>query len=279
MTANLRIACVIACHNRRETTLRCLASLRVAGFTWGGGRRVYLCDDGSTDGTAAAVRERFPHVVIVPGSGSLYWGGGTRAAMRVAADWDPNWWWLINDDTVLEPGALGRMLEAGSSSTKPCIVVGSCADSASGRIVYGGRVSKSRLFPLRVRSLIANAAMTQCDFANGNCLLIHRDVVAATGGVDPVFRHGFGDWDLTFRARKMGFPLLVSPGIAATCGANPMPDAWPDRRLPRRERLRRIMSVKGFPPYEWLVFCARHCGPFFWATWAWTYLRILVGRR
>ena len=53
-------AVIMACFNRRATTLRSLASLY--GQQPVREIRVYLVDDASTDGTAEAVLDRYPSV-------------------------------------------------------------------------------------------------------------------------------------------------------------------------------------------------------------------------
>ena len=67
------IAVLIACHNRKTSTLKCLEALfsqnkASAGFEFD----VYLVDDGSTDGTSTAVAALYPHVNIIQGTGDLF---------------------------------------------------------------------------------------------------------------------------------------------------------------------------------------------------------------
>ncbi len=63
------IAVLLTCHNRRAETLRCLEALLAQDA--GASLRVFLVDDGSTDGTGEAVRVSFPQVNVVQGDGSL----------------------------------------------------------------------------------------------------------------------------------------------------------------------------------------------------------------
>ena len=49
---HMNISVLMTCHNRRELTLKCLGLLL---SQIGEDARVYLVDDGSTDGTAVAV--------------------------------------------------------------------------------------------------------------------------------------------------------------------------------------------------------------------------------
>ena len=55
----LRIAAIMAVHNRRDLTLACLDSLRAQRLP-DGTLDVFVLDDASTDGTAAAVLDAIP---------------------------------------------------------------------------------------------------------------------------------------------------------------------------------------------------------------------------
>ena len=101
--AGLRIAAVMAVHNRRDLTLACLDSLRAQQLA-GGTLDVFVLDDASTDGTAAAVLERHPDVRLLRGDGQLYWNGGMRRAFGEAMAGDYDYYLWMNDDTELDDG-------------------------------------------------------------------------------------------------------------------------------------------------------------------------------
>jgi GT2 family glycosyltransferase len=91
---------VIASRDRRERLLRTLARLREAGEGW----PVTVVDDGSVDGTAPAVLERFPEVRLLRlhrSRGAAARNLGVRAARApyVAFCDDDSWW---------APGSLAR---------------------------------------------------------------------------------------------------------------------------------------------------------------------------
>ena len=65
------LAIIIACHNRRETTLACLASL-VQNDVENIDAEIFLMDDGSTDGTSEAVKAKYPKKTDVDCSVSDY---------------------------------------------------------------------------------------------------------------------------------------------------------------------------------------------------------------
>src|SRR5437016_7331 len=119
----------MASHNRREITLRCLASLSEQVGLEDVVMTVFLLDDGSTDGTAQAVSGRFPSVRLLKGDGSLFWAGGMRKAMAVAMAEVFNLYLWLNDDTCLFPDSIDRltrtMSELQRGGGRPLIVVGS----------------------------------------------------------------------------------------------------------------------------------------------------------
>ena len=93
--AGIRIAAVMAVHNRRALTLACLDSLRTQQLP-GATLDVFVLDDASTDGTAEAVTQHHPDVRLLRGDGHLYYNGGMRRALDQAmagdtgatADWN-----------------------------------------------------------------------------------------------------------------------------------------------------------------------------------------------
>ena len=79
------IAALITCHNRKSKTIACLERLFQQALPLGVLLKVYLVDDGSTDGTAEAVREKFPSVSVISADGSLFWCRGMRLAWKHAS--------------------------------------------------------------------------------------------------------------------------------------------------------------------------------------------------
>jgi rhamnopyranosyl-N-acetylglucosaminyl-diphospho-decaprenol beta-1,3/1,4-galactofuranosyltransferase len=75
--------------------------------------RVVVVDNASTDGTPQVVRERFPEVdLLVAAANSGGAGGFTRGIARALEEHGPDLLWLLDDDTVPLPGALGALVTA-----------------------------------------------------------------------------------------------------------------------------------------------------------------------
>ncbi|MGW3078292.1 glycosyltransferase family 2 protein [Kitasatospora sp. NPDC001132] len=95
-----RIGVVVITHNRRDEVLHTLARLSALPER----PPVVVVDNGSADGTAGAVLDRFPGVRLLQPGRNLGACGRNLAART--ADW--RYLAFCDDDTWWEPGALGR---------------------------------------------------------------------------------------------------------------------------------------------------------------------------
>ena len=139
----IKIAIIMTIHNRINETLKCLRALfNQEGVGCNFSLIIFIPDDGSTDGTAGAVRERYPGVKILPGTGDLYWNRGMHLAFREAMQGDYDFYLWLNDDTLLYPDAVQRLLETSKQFDDKAIIVGSVQDPDTGAWTYGGFVRR-----------------------------------------------------------------------------------------------------------------------------------------
>ena len=271
LSERMKISAILTCFNRREKTL---ASLKL----WFGQRvppdvllHAVVVDDGSSDGTGEAIRREFPQVELIQGTGSLYWCGGMRVAWQAAAVGNPDYYVLVNDDTLLEPFALEELLKAAPAPEVRRIVVGAIRDPECGEASYGGWSRLSGLIPPTGR-------FQDCETFTANCALIPRAVYQEMGGLHGAYTHGMGDFDYGYQAAKKGIGILQTPGFVGDCARNSWKNTWRDQSLPMAERLKRLQSPKGLPWKEWVIYNRRNQG------WKWPLfavspvLRILTRR-
>lgn len=205
---NIRLAVLMTCHNRRQKTLACLAALRKQELSPHVVTQVYLVDDGSTDGTGEAVQATYPEIKVLQGSGNLFWNGGMRLAFSEALEDNYDYYFWLNDDTLLYPRALKNLLEASHDLAKAehtlAIVVGSTQDTETGVFSYGGVTRANRWHPLRFRPVEPGDEIKSCLTLNGNAVLIPQQVVQKVGNLDPAFTHSTGDLDYGLRVHQQG---------------------------------------------------------------------------
>ena len=96
------LAVLITCHNRLEKTKECLKSIYFQKKIEQYDVKVFLVDDGSTDGTPEYIKENFPEIILIQGDGNLYWGGGMYLAWEEALKYKKNFDYFlwVNDDVI-----------------------------------------------------------------------------------------------------------------------------------------------------------------------------------
>lgn len=269
MDKQFRVAVLVACHNRRDKTLTALHSLLEAKpELWE--LKVYLADDGSTDGTAEAVASLPLHIKIVAGPGNWYWAHSMyQAEMVIDQDYDAILW--LNDDVELEPEAL-KQFEYWNQRHPASILVGQFCDPKTLELTYGGMRRLGR-HPFKYETVFAAAQPQSVDTMNGNLVLIPKVVSEVVGNIDGGYAHAYSDIDFGLRAKRHNFDLIVVPTFLGFCPRNP--DA---SKQSLRARWRSIHSPKGSPPRSQLRFLRRHGGRSWPLYFVMPYVRILLGR-
>lgn len=256
----IKVAVLMTCFNRQETTLAAIAGLEAQLLPAAVELEIFLTDDGSSDGTSEAVRLQHPAVRLLTGDGSLFWTGGTLRSEHAALAGDPDFLLWLNDDVALEATAIADMLGIASPGT---VVVGAVSLPGGSTSSYGGyrRAQPHRRFPLS--KVEPDGHPQQVETMNGNVVLIPKRVRRDLGGLDPRLRHNMADMDFGFRCADSGVPVILTPRFVGTCSENPGKHPWSDPRTPLAARWKAVLSVKGLPPGQWLIFTRRHLG------WRW----------
>jgi GT2 family glycosyltransferase len=271
MVEKPRVAALLTCFNRRETTLACLRSLHAQTALGDVQLSIYLVDDGCTDGTGDAVRREFPQVTVLLGDGHRYWCGGMRLAWDEAVKGDYDHYLWLNDDTMLYPDALARVLATEEllreREGRDVIVAGTTRDPANGKSTYGGMVKDARVF-IQFRLLEPGAVPMRCDTFCGNCVLVPASIARRVGNLSASFKHHLGDFDYGLRAAALGARAWVVAGHVGTCSAHDLEGSHLDATLPLDARVPLMRRPSGPPPIrEWMVFMRRHSGwrwPLYW---------------
>jgi GT2 family glycosyltransferase len=194
---------LIPVFNRRETTLACLSRLQQTGAL----DRYYamVIDDGSTDGTAEAIRDRFPETLILPGTGDLWWTGAMALGMQQAAERQAEYFIWLNDDCVPVGDALFQLVNY-LRSHPGTIAAPTCYAEAP-----DGTLSKQNNAFVGRRGFAANKGeILAAEGLSGWCVGIPIEVYKAIGLPDAQkFPHYSGDDTYIYRATRVGFQACV----------------------------------------------------------------------
>ena len=222
--------------------------------------RVFLTDDGSTDGTVDAVKALFPETTIVLGDGTLFWAKGMNQSWHMAAHGSPDYYLWLNDDVQLAPDGLKGLLGSAESHAS-AIIVGTCVSPSTGLRTYGGQ---QRLggHPAKLAPVEVSPSCVTVDTFEGNIVLIPKLVFDSLGYMHP-YSHAMGDTDYGYRACASGFKVILSPGVTGYCEGNARSGVLVDGSLPLCLRVRHLYSNKGLPLRDWIYFLSHH-GRWWW---------------
>ena len=179
--------------------------------------RVMVVDNGSTDGSPAAISGEFPNVEFVVLAENRRFAGGNNEGLRRAMARMDDAIMLLNNDTEADPGMLEHLIlaleqEPRAGAVAPLIYFGAPSRTiwyAGGRCIPAlGHASHRGLRTLddgRYRSLEETGYLTGC------ALLAWRSVWERTGLLDERYFIYAEDCDWCLRARAAGFRLLFVP--------------------------------------------------------------------
>ncbi|WUH98112.1 glycosyltransferase family 2 protein [Spirillospora sp. NBC_00431] len=103
------VTAIVVTYNRRELLAEALTAL---GAQTRVPDRIIVVDNDSADGTAEMVAARFPDADLLALPRNVGGAGGFSAGIARALDGGARLLWLLDDDTVPEPGALQALLAA-----------------------------------------------------------------------------------------------------------------------------------------------------------------------
>lgn len=203
-----KVAAVVLNYNGREVTLQALASL--ARMTYPRFDLVVV-DNGSTDGSAAAMAEAFPDVVQVRTEANLGPAGGVNLGLEWALARDHDYVLVLNNDIEVAPDFLTEMVAAAEADPAVgCVGPKAYYHSDRQRIWSAGGEIRFR------EAVTSEAGEGEIDrgqwdrdrevpYVNGCAMLIRRAALEAVGLWDPTFFLGVEDADFCMRVRRAGF--------------------------------------------------------------------------
>lgn len=216
----------IVSYNTCALLRACLQSLAARQAEGEATLEVVVADNGSTDGSVEMVRDEFPQVCLIETGGNIGYGRANNAALAEAQG---RYFFILNSDTEVEPGALGAMRdyldarpEIGMVGAQLVLPDGStqasCAMDPNLLAVFWEQTYLDKLLPSN--RITGAYAMTHWNYETaqevqqvcGACFFVRREAWAQIGGFDPAYFMYFEDTDFCVRLRRAGWPIYFFPG-------------------------------------------------------------------
>lgn len=274
--AGTRIAVAILSFNQREQTLRCLRRL-LALAPVEGPFDVLLWDNGSVDGTAAAVAEEFPEVLVEACPENLGVAGGRNAAARLAIErFDPAFLLFLDNDIVVEPGFVASLAAAfhgpGGERVGQAQAKLRLADQPE-RLNDGGgcRIQfwLGRTRPVGYGEVDRGQrdAPAQC-VACGGAMMVRTRLFEELGGFDESFSpFGPEDLDFSLRLQEAGWEAWYIPAAMGFHDVNHTFGAAGYSEDYARHRAK-----------HWMTLMRRHASPLDWLGFVFVGVPLIAGR-
>jgi len=215
------VTIIIVSYETRDELDACLASIAAAPPSTA--HRIVVVDNASTDGTAEAVRRRWPEVRLIASDRNLGFAAANNLAIR---DSGSEFVLLLNSDTLVRAGAVDTLVRA-LESDPGAVAAGPRLVGADGRpeISFGPMMGPfnelrqkvlGRLYERHVPAAVAHVRrMTerrqQPDWVSGACLLVRRADALAAGLLDERYFLYAEDVDFCAALRGLGRHILFVP--------------------------------------------------------------------
>lgn len=210
-----RVTAIVVNWNGLEDTIACLASLAEVDYP---SLEVVVVDNGSTDGSPALLRQRFPRLALLETGENLGYAGGNNVGVRYVLERGADYVLLLNNDTEVAPGFLRRLVEVAEADPRvgvvgPTIYYYDRPDvvwSAGGAIDW--RRGRAWMMGLDERDRGQfGTAPREVNFVTGCAMMVRRETVERAGPLDERFFLYYEEVEWCVRIRRAGFRVLHVP--------------------------------------------------------------------
>jgi GT2 family glycosyltransferase len=210
---------IVLSWNGREDTERCLDALAKVREP---AVRIVCVDNGSTDGSVEAVRDRHPESHLIENGRNLGFAGGCNVGIRWALAEGAEWVVLVNNDAMIATDAIAGFAEVAEQRPGAGALAGKLyrADRPD-RIWYAGQRFHAWLgYSGRHRGEGRRDGpryerLAPTDRANGALMAISRAAIEKVGVLDEELFAYVEDVDYSLRTRDAGFDVLFVPAARA----------------------------------------------------------------
>ena len=213
------LSIIIVSWNTCDLLLQCLRTL--ADTPGNLSVEVTVVDNGSTDGTAAAVKHAFAWAKVIRIPTNQGFAAGNNVGIKSSTG---RYVMLLNSDTLVSPGALTGLVEfmerhrdVGAVGPRLLQSNGKPQPFAFGGDPTPGYLVRRGLFRLVLKRALYDWNTNQVQTVNwvsGACLLARREAIEKTGLLDENMFMYFEDNDWCLRIRRAGWTVCYNPQVA-----------------------------------------------------------------
>jgi GT2 family glycosyltransferase len=207
------VATIILNTNRREDTLACLASLQQGLYLE---NMIIVLDNLSTDGSVEAISAKYPDVQIVSLEKNLGYAGNNNVGIDMAIDRGAEWVFVLNEDTILDPDCITRLIEVGQSDQKIGVLGPMVYHYDEPEIIQsaGGMLGpywESIHLAKNEKDIGQFDRPHQVDWISGCAIMVKREAIEMVGPIDERFFYYWEETEWCLRIGKAGWQIVHVP--------------------------------------------------------------------
>jgi GT2 family glycosyltransferase len=252
-----RVAVVVLNYNGKDVTLKTLASLVELRYP---AYDVIVVDNGSTDGSYAAVAAAFPALTQLRVEENRGISHGLNHGLRHALEHGYDHVLACNNDVEADPDMLGELVRAIESDPSiGCVGPKTYYYADRERLWSAGGVLRFKESVTRERGMgeIDRGQYDrdgEVDYVNGCAILMRRSALVAAGLWDPAYYLGVEDADWCVRARRQGFRCRYAHRARLWHMVSHSIGVYKPGRTFHTGRSTAIFLRKYARPWQWLSF-------------------------
>jgi GT2 family glycosyltransferase len=212
------LSIIVVNWNAKNLLLPCLDSIYQT--CKGVAMEVFVIDNGSTDGSGEAVKERFPKVTFIQNQKNVGFAMANNQALRLSKG---NYLLLLNPDTKMKEGAIERLVSFMESSPEAGVVGAQLLNDD------GSKQNSIANFPSLATELLNKSLLRwlfpkqfpgkERDYSNpvevdsviGACMMVRREAMDQVGLLDEEYFLFLEETDWCYRIKKAGWKVYHIP--------------------------------------------------------------------
>lgn len=245
---------VLVCWNNKTYLEQCLISLYEGRLQ--SNYDVIVVDNGSTDGSQAMLRERFPQVQIIQNDHNVGLGKASNQGIQATHG---RFVLLLNNDTLVNGASLDAMVEF-MSKTPDAGAVGGRLLNPDGTLQAASNTFSSLteefLITTRLGTFISPnypdrgySDKVECvDWIGSACLLVRRAALDQIGLLDEEYFIYGDEADLQYRLKKGGWKVYYLPNVTTIHYGGRSMNRWSRRKMVYRGKM--LFYQKNYGPWR-----------------------------
>ncbi len=201
--------------NRPKDTLECIASLREQPYP---NSHVVVVDNGSSDDSVERIRcSGGGNLTLLEAGENLGFTGGNNLGVQYALDHGADYVWVLNNDTIVLPGALETLVQAAETDAQIGMVSPKILFHPEHQLVWFGGADYDKWFLIGRCLGYGQKDVGQFDreqdipWATGCALLIRREVLETVGLLNNDYFSNGEDLDYSLNAITHGYRIRYTP--------------------------------------------------------------------